>query len=207
VYSGDTRPCARLVEMGQGATVLIHEATFADCKAEEALKKKHSTVSEAISVAQQMNAQRLILTHFSQRYPSTPPLPPLCLSLQEEIETEVSGKPLGTLKVILAFDFMRLTLRDCLWAHALSASLTFAFPPEEEELERGEDPEEQERVTGGEAGSSKATKKTGRQEGRGALDLDDAQQQPGRMKKQKSEKRSERRDSEDTGGSLAREES
>jgi ribonuclease BN (tRNA processing enzyme) len=74
--------------MGQGATVLIHEvisafpppaslcqATFADCKAEEAVKKKHSTISEAISVAQQMNAQRLILTHFSQRYPlsSSPP--------------------------------------------------------------------------------------------------------------------------------------
>lgn len=68
VYSGDTRPSARLVELGHGATVLIHEATFSDCKADEALKKRHSTISEAIEVAQQMNAQRLILTHFSQRY-------------------------------------------------------------------------------------------------------------------------------------------
>jgi len=30
VYSGDTRPCNNLVDAGQGATVLLHEATFED---------------------------------------------------------------------------------------------------------------------------------------------------------------------------------
>ncbi len=73
VYSGDTRPSARLVEMGRNATVLIHEATFADCKTEEAVKKKHSTISEAIQVATEMIANSLILTHFSQRFSSLPP--------------------------------------------------------------------------------------------------------------------------------------
>lgn len=28
VYSGDTRPCARLAAAGAGATLLVHEATF-----------------------------------------------------------------------------------------------------------------------------------------------------------------------------------
>jgi ribonuclease BN (tRNA processing enzyme) len=29
-YSGDTKPCQSLVQAGQGATLLIHEATLAD---------------------------------------------------------------------------------------------------------------------------------------------------------------------------------
>jgi hypothetical protein len=36
-------------------------------------------------------------------------------------------------RVILAYDFLRLTLRDCLWAPAMNAVLTAAFPPQEEE--------------------------------------------------------------------------
>jgi ribonuclease Z len=41
VYSGDTQPCAALVEAGQGATVLVHEATFEDELVDEARAKKH----------------------------------------------------------------------------------------------------------------------------------------------------------------------
>ena len=33
------------------------------------MKKRHSTISEAIQVAKCMKAKRTILTHFSQRYP------------------------------------------------------------------------------------------------------------------------------------------
>ncbi|KAK9866195.1 hypothetical protein WJX84_011922 [Apatococcus fuscideae] len=35
-------------------------------------KKKHSTVDEAMQVATAMNADRVVLTHFSQRYPRLP---------------------------------------------------------------------------------------------------------------------------------------
>ncbi|KAF9936074.1 Zinc phosphodiesterase ELAC protein 2 [Modicella reniformis] len=72
VYSGDTRPCNNLVRAGQGATVLLHEATFEDDKAELAVKKKHSTTQEAIMVGEGMGAKHTLLTHFSQRYPKTP---------------------------------------------------------------------------------------------------------------------------------------
>ena len=67
VYSGDTRPCARLAHAGRGATLLLHEATFADNEADHAVRKRHSTVSEAVGVGKAMQAHALVLTHFSQR--------------------------------------------------------------------------------------------------------------------------------------------
>ena len=36
-------------------------------------------------------------------------------------------------RVILAYDFMRLTFQDCLWAHKMNSVLTIAFPPETED--------------------------------------------------------------------------
>ncbi|XP_019055810.1 PREDICTED: zinc phosphodiesterase ELAC protein 2-like isoform X2 [Nelumbo nucifera] len=72
VYSGDTRPCPELIAASQGATVLIHEATFEDGMAEEAIARNHSTTKEAIEVGASADVYRIILTHFSQRYPKIP---------------------------------------------------------------------------------------------------------------------------------------
>ncbi|XWS20248.1 hypothetical protein CRYUN_Cryun31cG0084000 [Craigia yunnanensis] len=72
VYSGDTRPCPELVDASRGATVLIHEATFEDGLVEEAIARNHSTTKEAIEVGNSAGAYRIILTHFSQRYPKIP---------------------------------------------------------------------------------------------------------------------------------------
>ena len=70
-FSGDTRPCPRFVRVCQqyGAVdFLIHEATFDEGQREMSIQKKHSTIQEALSVANQVNANRTLLTHFSQRY-------------------------------------------------------------------------------------------------------------------------------------------
>ncbi|KFK38979.1 hypothetical protein AALP_AA3G184300 [Arabis alpina] len=72
VYSGDTRPCPQMVEASQGATVLVHEATFEDALVEEAVAKNHSTTKEAIDVGSSAGVYRIVLTHFSQRYPKIP---------------------------------------------------------------------------------------------------------------------------------------
>ncbi|OMO66621.1 zinc phosphodiesterase ELAC protein 2-like protein [Corchorus olitorius] len=72
VYSGDTRPCPELVEASRGATILIHEATFEDGLVEEAIARNHSTTKEAIDVGNSAGVYRIILTHFSQRYPKIP---------------------------------------------------------------------------------------------------------------------------------------
>jgi ribonuclease Z len=50
VYSGDTRPCDNLVEMGKDATLLIHEATLEDDMIKEAIEKRHSTTAEAVEI-------------------------------------------------------------------------------------------------------------------------------------------------------------
>lgn len=72
VYSGDTEPCQALIDLGQGADLLIHEATFDPDMIQDARKKKHSTITEAIDIATRMSAKRTVLTHFSQRYPKFP---------------------------------------------------------------------------------------------------------------------------------------
>ncbi|KAL5729098.1 ribonuclease Z [Ranunculus cassubicifolius] len=72
VYSGDTRPCPKLIDASQGATILIHEATFEDGMVDEAVARNHSTTKEAIQVGNSAGAYRIILTHFSQRYPKIP---------------------------------------------------------------------------------------------------------------------------------------
>lgn len=46
-FSVDTAPVDTLVYAGQGASLLIHEATMADDRLELAEKKAHSTVSQA----------------------------------------------------------------------------------------------------------------------------------------------------------------
>lgn len=73
-YSGDTRPNFYMFAeiIGQNSDLLIHEATLENDLLEEAKKKRHSTINEAIEISNKMNSKKLILTHFSQRYPKLP---------------------------------------------------------------------------------------------------------------------------------------
>ncbi|KAJ5826547.1 hypothetical protein N7447_003310 [Penicillium robsamsonii] len=67
-YSGDCRPSNKFAAIGQGSTVLIHEATFQPDMVGSARAKRHSTSAEAIEVGRRMQARAVLLTHFSQRY-------------------------------------------------------------------------------------------------------------------------------------------
>ncbi|KAF9690116.1 hypothetical protein SADUNF_Sadunf01G0162400 [Salix dunnii] len=82
VYSGDTRPCPEL-------------ATFEDALVEEAIARNHSTTEEAIEVGNSSGAYRIILTHFSQRYPKIPVFD----------ETHMH-------KTCIAFDMMSVNIAD-----------------------------------------------------------------------------------------------
>ncbi|MCJ1397539.1 hypothetical protein MMC11_000733 [Xylographa trunciseda] len=89
-YSGDCRPSRSFTEIGQGATVLLHEATFDDELRGDAQAKLHSTTSEAIGVGIAMGAKRLLLTHFSQRYQKLPVMDGISgqdLELEDEKDT------------------------------------------------------------------------------------------------------------------------
>lgn len=73
-YSGDCRPAHTFSLIGRNSTVLIHEATFDDELQGDAIAKRHSTTSEALSIGARMDAKAVILTHFSQRYQKIPVL-------------------------------------------------------------------------------------------------------------------------------------
>lgn len=65
----DTRPCAGAELLAQGADLLVCEATFLERDAELAHDYKHMTARQAGALARAAGVRRLVLVHFSQRYP------------------------------------------------------------------------------------------------------------------------------------------
>ena len=68
VYCGDTRPCDNAVQLAMNATVLLHEATFANEHQQKAAEYFHSTAAEAAGVAKAAGVNKLFLIHISARY-------------------------------------------------------------------------------------------------------------------------------------------
>jgi len=68
VYTGDTRPTDRTVEMAQDASLLVHDGMFDDGMSDRAIETGHSTATEAAEVAREADAELLALTHVSSRY-------------------------------------------------------------------------------------------------------------------------------------------
>ncbi len=109
LYSGDTRPCQDFVELarkgrgvGREPDLLIHEATMGHDLLQDAMAKRHSTITEAMLIAEAMRARSVILTHFSQRYSKVPTLD----------EFKESGR---TTSVCLAFDHMTVSPQTLPW--------------------------------------------------------------------------------------------
>ena len=65
---GDSRKCHASVRLGVNADILVHESTYG--KGDEAMARKHghSTNMEAVQVAKEANAKRLLLNHISPRF-------------------------------------------------------------------------------------------------------------------------------------------
>ena len=68
-YCLDTRPCAMAVELARDVDLLIHEATYTEEFASEAQQYGHSTAAQAARTARDAGARRLLITHFSTRFP------------------------------------------------------------------------------------------------------------------------------------------
>ena len=68
IYTGDTRPTEATVDVADEPDLLIHDATFADDRADRAAKTAHSTARGAGRIAKRAGAKRLALMHVSSRY-------------------------------------------------------------------------------------------------------------------------------------------
>ncbi|KAJ7089838.1 hypothetical protein B0H15DRAFT_273688 [Mycena belliarum] len=129
IFSADTLPTQSLVRGGQGATLLIHEATMGDDEEALARVKSHSTVGQAIEIGRKMNAENVLLTHFSARYPRMPP----SIGSDRPAGSMTQREPL----IALAFDHANLTLGS-IWKLSMYLPViqeTFADTSEEDDEE------------------------------------------------------------------------
>ncbi|MGY1679071.1 ribonuclease Z [Geodermatophilus sp. SYSU D01176] len=65
----DTRLCDAVPALADGADLLVVESTFLEEDAALAREYGHLTARQAATVAAECGVRRLVLTHFSQRYP------------------------------------------------------------------------------------------------------------------------------------------
>ncbi len=65
----DTRLCDAAVALAADADLLVCEATFSSADADLATRYRHLTAGQAGAIAAEAGARRLVITHFSQRYP------------------------------------------------------------------------------------------------------------------------------------------
>ncbi|KAM6904781.1 zinc phosphodiesterase ELAC protein 2 [Xenentodon cancila] len=117
-FSGDTMPCDAFVNIGKNATLLIHEATLEDELEEEAVEKRHSTTSQAINIGMKMNADFIMLNHFSQRYAKIP-------LFSEDFNDKVG----------ISFDHMRIRFGDFQIIPTLIPALKTLFAADIGEME------------------------------------------------------------------------
>jgi ribonuclease Z len=95
-YLGDTEPCAEATMLSRYSDVLITESTFSSQHTEKAEQRFHLNAHDAAMIASQAEVEKLILTHFSQRYKTV-----------EELEQEAKIHFPNT---VCAYDFMKIKL-------------------------------------------------------------------------------------------------
>ncbi len=62
VYTGDTGPCREVIELAQGADLLIHELNWMDGKHPEGV---HTSPSELMGIVEETCPRKVVLTHLS----------------------------------------------------------------------------------------------------------------------------------------------
>jgi ribonuclease Z len=68
-FCSDTKYSEEIAPIINGVDLLYHEATFTEEHADRAKKTLHSTANQAAKIALKSEAKKLIIGHFSNRYP------------------------------------------------------------------------------------------------------------------------------------------
>ena len=95
-YIADTKVCTGANRLAKDADLLISEGTHLSDIREKTEKYMHLTVKDAAMIASENNAQKLVITHISQRYKNT-------IEIVEEARTYFDD-------TIAAKDFMKIKI-------------------------------------------------------------------------------------------------
>ncbi len=64
----DTKVCKNIYKLSKDVDLLVCESTYLKSETEEAISHGHLTATQAAKIAKNSGANKLVLTHFSQRY-------------------------------------------------------------------------------------------------------------------------------------------
>ena len=87
-FCSDTAYNRSIIPIIEGADLLYHEATFAECDLARAKETFHSTARQAAEIARDAHVKRLVIGHYSARYEDLS-------ELQREAEAVFPGTILG----------------------------------------------------------------------------------------------------------------
>jgi len=87
----DTRICDNAIKLARGADLLVCESTYLKDLTREAIDHGHMTAEHAATVAKEAGARRLVLTHFSQRYPDVEPFLEEAAAIHPDVVAAVDG--------------------------------------------------------------------------------------------------------------------
>jgi len=103
----DSCDSSNVLPFAQNADLMLHEATFLESRDKEhAHEYGHSTSADAARFAQQANAKRLVLSHFSSRYDNYEPGEPNISDLLAEAKAVFPER-----EIIAAKDFLTLEIQ------------------------------------------------------------------------------------------------
>ncbi len=123
VFSGDTAPCDRLIELAQSADLLIHECTFPQSAIDFRSKAgigtwAHTSPTDLGEIAVKSNVKSLVATHFGHFDSSRPivkelmtqhmPVDRMGTEMMEEMVSDIRKNWKGDLR--MAHDLMRIDL-------------------------------------------------------------------------------------------------
>lgn len=94
----DTRPCENARTLARGVDLLICESTYLREDRERAWENGHMTAEDAATIARDAGAGKLVLTHFSQRYPSVRPFVEEARPIHADVVAAVDGEVIAVPK-------------------------------------------------------------------------------------------------------------
>jgi ribonuclease Z len=91
-YSADTAYCESIIPFIENSNVLYHEATYLSDDLEKATKRKHSTATQAATIAKMAEVKQLIVGHYSSKYEDVTVVHEEAKSIFENCDFALEGK-------------------------------------------------------------------------------------------------------------------